>query len=171
MSLILRDPPALLSLAAGVAVAATATACGAPAVALKWPNDVWVDGAKVAGILVEGRPQEGWAVLGVGLNVAIAPDQFGPDLAGSATSLNLSAADVEPVLTRLLAELEQWIAEPDREVIAAVRARDALTGRPVRWTQGTGTAAGIDPDGRLIVHTADRSEVHLDAGEVHLELT
>ena len=37
---------------------------------IKWPNDVWIDGRKVAGILVEGRPQEGWAVLGVGLNVA-----------------------------------------------------------------------------------------------------
>ena len=36
---------------------------------IKWPNDVWVDGRKVAGILVEGRPQEGWAVLGIGLNV------------------------------------------------------------------------------------------------------
>src|ERR671926_466480 len=41
----------------------------APA-AIKWPNDVWIERRKVAGILVEGRPQEGWAVLGVGLNVA-----------------------------------------------------------------------------------------------------
>ena len=36
---------------------------------IKWPNDVWIDGRKVAGILVEARPQAGWAVLGIGLNV------------------------------------------------------------------------------------------------------
>jgi len=67
MSLVLRRPRRLLPLAAAVAVA---DASGAAA-AIKWPNDVLVDGRKVAGILAEGRPQEGWAVVGVGLNVAV----------------------------------------------------------------------------------------------------
>jgi BirA family biotin operon repressor/biotin-[acetyl-CoA-carboxylase] ligase len=176
MSLVLRDPPALLSLAAGVAVAATATAWAAPAeapaaVTLKWPNDVWLGGAKVAGILVEARPQEGWAVLGIGLNVAIAPAAFPPGITGAATSLGLGAGDVEAVLARLLAELEHWTVAPAAEVLAAFRARDALSGRPVRWADGAGRAAGIDAAGALIVATPDGAKVHLDAGEVHLELT
>ena len=49
--------------------------------AIKWPNDVWIDGRKVAGILVEGRPQEGWAVLGIGLNVSTR--EFPPELEGA----------------------------------------------------------------------------------------
>ena len=58
---------------------------------IKWPNDVWIDGRKVAGILVEGRPQEGWAVLGIGLNVST--ERFPDELAESATSLRLAGVD------------------------------------------------------------------------------
>ena len=47
---------------------------------LKWPNDVLVGGRKVAGILVEGRPQEGWAVVGIGLNVAVRGADFPAEL-------------------------------------------------------------------------------------------
>src|SRR3954467_1525943 len=70
MSLVLREWPRLLPLAAALAVAEVA----GEATTLKWPNDVLLDSRKVAGILVEGRPQEGWMVLGIGLNVALAPD-------------------------------------------------------------------------------------------------
>lgn len=73
-SLVVREPPQLLSLIAGVAVAATVdrvTPPSRPGAVIKWPNDVLVEGLKVAGILVEGRPQEGWAVLGIGLNVSV----------------------------------------------------------------------------------------------------
>ena len=55
--------------------------------AIKWPNDVWVDGRKLAGILIEARPQDGWAVIGVGLNLTIARDEFPPELRETATSL------------------------------------------------------------------------------------
>ena len=66
-SIVIRDPPRLLPLAAGVAVAERV---GVDA-QIKWPNDVLLDGRKLAGILVEGRLQERWAVLGIGLNVAV----------------------------------------------------------------------------------------------------
>ena len=56
---------------------------------VKWPNDVLVDGRKLAGILVEARPQDGWAVVGVGLNLTISPDEFPPT---SATRLFRSPA-------------------------------------------------------------------------------
>ncbi len=75
-SWVIRDPSPLLSLAAGVAVAELA----GEAALLKWPNDVLIDGRKLAGILVEGRPQEHWAVLGIGINVALGIDQLPEDL-------------------------------------------------------------------------------------------
>jgi BirA family transcriptional regulator, biotin operon repressor / biotin---[acetyl-CoA-carboxylase] ligase len=54
---------------------------------IKWPNDVLLDGRKLAGILIEARPQDDWAVIGVGLNIAIAPEEFPPELRARATSL------------------------------------------------------------------------------------
>jgi BirA family biotin operon repressor/biotin-[acetyl-CoA-carboxylase] ligase len=51
--------------------------------------------------------------------------------------------------------------------VAALRVRDALRDRPIRWEGGTGTAVGIDEDGRLLVAT-DTELLALDSGEVHL---
>ncbi len=166
-SVIVREPPRLLSLLAGVAVAETCEAFGAAAAALKWPNDVLIGGRKVAGILVEGRPQEGWAVVGVGVNVAVRVEELPPELADRAGSLELAPTDVDAVLARFLEGLERWLAASRDAVLDAVRARDALLGRPVSWAGGAGTGAGIDDDGRLLVQTAD-GLVALDAGEVHL---
>jgi BirA family biotin operon repressor/biotin-[acetyl-CoA-carboxylase] ligase len=162
-ALLLRDPPGLLPLAAGVAVGELV----GDAARIKWPNDVLVDGRKVAGILVEGRPQERWAVLGLGLNVAVREDDLPPELRGRAGTLGLSPADVEPTLARLLDELNRWLAAPPGDVLAALRERDALRGRHVRWAGGEGEAAGIDGDGRLVVATR-KGRVALDAGEAHL---
>jgi BirA family biotin operon repressor/biotin-[acetyl-CoA-carboxylase] ligase len=162
-SLVIRDPPRLLPLAAGVAVADVA---GARA-RVKWPNDVLVDGLKVAGILVEGRPQEGWAVLGIGLNVAVREEDFPVELAGRAGTLGLEPDAVEPTLERLLGSLQTWLPSAPDAVLDAVRGRDALLDRPVRWSGGEGRGAGIDAEGRLLVAT-DGGQIALDAGEVHL---
>ena len=169
MSLVLRDPGRLLALAAGAAVAEVAEAVavgGAPA-RVKWPNDVQLEGRKVAGILVEARPQDHWAVLGIGLNVAVVLDELPPSLRETAATLGREPADIEPVLARLLDALAGWLAAPADAVLEAVRARDALRGRPVRWYQGAGCAAGIDDRGRLVVDTGS-GIVRLEAGEVHL---
>lgn len=154
----------MLSLAAGAAVAEI---CGTAA-RVKWPNDVLIDGRKVAGILVEGRPQERWAVLGIGINVALKPEEFPEEVRERAGSLGLPEADVEPMLLRLGAALEHWLAVPSADVLAEIRTRDALLGQSVTWANGAGTAAGIDDSGRLIVRLADGGEELLDAGEVHL---
>ena len=162
-SVVVRDPPRLLPLAAGVAVAEAA----GPEAQLKWPNDVLIGGRKVAGILVEGRPQEGWAVVGVGINVAVRLDQLPAELHDRAGTLGLTPQDVEPTLERLMDSLERWCAAGSDRVLEAVRSRDALRGHRVRWAEGEGDAAGIDGEGRLIVVTAD-GQVGLEAGEVHL---
>jgi BirA family transcriptional regulator, biotin operon repressor / biotin---[acetyl-CoA-carboxylase] ligase len=55
--------------------------------AIKWPNDIWIDGRKLAGILIEAKPQDGWAVIGIGLNLTISPTEFPPELRDTAVSL------------------------------------------------------------------------------------
>ena len=163
MSLVLRVLDERLPLTAAVAL------CEALPVeaAIKWPNDVWIEGRKVAGILVEGRPQEGWAVLGVGVNVTT--ESFPAELAESATSLRLAGIDARPdaVLAALLSSLSGWLGAPPARVLEAWRSLDALKGERVRWTGGEGIADGIDDSGALRVETAS-GLVTLDAGEVHL---
>ena len=164
MSLVLRGEHELLPLAAGVAVA---RACG-DAARLKWPNDVLVDGRKVAGILAEARPQAGWAVLGIGVNVAVRLDELPPELHATAGTLGLGTGDVEAVLARLLGELDAVLALAPEALLAAYRERDALLGRAVGWAGGRGVAAGIDGGGRLLVDLDGGGQAPLDAGEVHL---
>lgn len=163
LSVVIRDPPRLLPLAAGVA---TAEVVG-PQARLKWPNDVVLGGRKVAGILIEGRPQELWAVLGIGLNVAVRTEDFPVELRRSAGGMGLEPDAIEPTLERLLDSLRHWIEADPGDILDGVRARDALLGLPVRWGGGQGEAAGVDSDGRLIVETGG-GRVTLEAGEVHL---
>ena len=164
LSLVVRQPHPLLPLSAAVAVAA---AIG-PDAQIKWPNDVLVAERKVAGILAEGRPQEGWAVLGIGVNVAVQVGDLPSELHGTAGTLGRGPEDVEPFLATLLAALEQALALAPADLLEAWRARDALAGRSVTWSGGTGTAAGVDGLGRLIVDRGDGTTALLDAGEVHL---
>jgi BirA family transcriptional regulator, biotin operon repressor / biotin---[acetyl-CoA-carboxylase] ligase len=192
MSLVLRDVAPLLPLMAAVAVCDVA----GPRARIKWPNDIVVDApsasaglAKLAGILVEGRPQEGWAVLGIGLNVAVRLDELPAELrpeaaaeraaAGAglpAATLGLAAADVEPMLARLLAALARRLAEPAQATLETWRAHDALRGREIAWgaadaadeRRSRGRAAGIDGSGRLVVALADGGRTTIGAGEVHL---
>ena len=158
MSLVLREFDPLLPLRAAVAVAETVGS-----EEIKWPNDVWIGGRKVAGILVEGRPAEGWAVLGVGVNVL--PADFPPEL--SAVALD-DGRSVEEVLAALLDSLGAWLVAADP--LPEWRRRDALQGQAMGWVGGTGgVAAGIDDSGVLLVDTTD-GRVAFQAGEVHLIL-
>jgi BirA family biotin operon repressor/biotin-[acetyl-CoA-carboxylase] ligase len=169
ISLVLRSPPPLLPLIAALAVCDVA---GEQA-QIKWPNDiVLVRGerlAKLAGILAEGRPQEGWAVLGIGVNVAVRVEDLPPELHETAATLERPASELEPTLLELLAALERRLAEPADAMLTAWRARDALHGRAVQWSGGRGVAGGIDGAGRLIVALEQGGQATLDAGEVHLD--
>jgi BirA family biotin operon repressor/biotin-[acetyl-CoA-carboxylase] ligase len=155
-SVILREFDDLLPLRAGLAVADLAGG----AARVKWPNDVLLDGRKVAGILVEARAPE-WAVVGIGVNVVSVP----PEVADIATSLERD--DVEGALSELLRALDRRVAQPPGDVLAAVRERDALLGQRVRWNGGEGVGAGIDASGALLVDTPGGT-VSLSSGEVHL---
>jgi len=192
MSLLLRSPPPLLPLLAAVAVCDvldTLKGTGAAAM-IKWPNDIVVleqaggespAPGKLAGILIEGRSREGWAVLGIGVNVAVRVEQLPAELRPRAASapgaggplpaatLGLPASQIEPLLQRLLCALELRLAQSAEQTLGAWRARDALRGREVSWSEGRGTAEGIDGSGRLVVALAGGGRTALSAGEVHLE--
>jgi BirA family biotin operon repressor/biotin-[acetyl-CoA-carboxylase] ligase len=167
-----EHPPAPLPLLAAVAVCDVA----GPSAQVKWPNDIVVrDGEglrKLAGILTEGRPQEGWAVLGIGVNVAVRLEDLPPDLRRTAASLGLTPHAIEPTLARLLAALERRLAAPAEATLDAWRKLDALCGREISWIDGekqqSGHANGVDHTGRLIVMTVDGSHATLNAGEVRI---
>ncbi len=183
LSLVLRGATRLLPLAAAVAVcdAVDAAPGERPPARIKWPNDVVMEHddrlAKLAGILIEARSQQGWAVLGIGVNVAVELDALPAELTGTAATLGLPARAIEPLLAALLEALERRLAEPAEDTLAAWTARDALAGRRIAWgppgepdarPEGTGVARGIDGDGRLVVALDDGGRTALGSGEVHL---
>lgn len=162
----------LLPLAVPLAVCEAAEAIAPVSCRVKWPNDVWVDGRKLAGVLIESRAgREGFAVIGVGLNVAVPDSAFPGELAGTATSLGAGRGpSVAAALAALNEALGEWVDAPAERVLAEYRARDALSGRPVAWEEGEGRAAGIDDSGHLLVEAGGGRRLALGAGEVHLRL-
>jgi BirA family biotin operon repressor/biotin-[acetyl-CoA-carboxylase] ligase len=165
----------MLPLAAALAVCAACERVAALRCAVKWPNDVWIDGRKVAGILIEGRPQEGWAVVGIGLNVDIGEEDLDPALRDRATSLRIATGrpiDRTEVLGALLAGLAEVRERSPESVLSELRERDALYGRRISWSTASerleGEAAGIDDQGRLVVFDETGRRHALEAGEVHL---
>jgi BirA family transcriptional regulator, biotin operon repressor / biotin---[acetyl-CoA-carboxylase] ligase len=164
LSLVLRGFDALLPLRAGLAVADVA----GEAARVKWPNDVWIDGLKVAGVLVEARPADGWAVLGIGVNVALDVRDLPPELHRTAGTLGRARTELEPTLAELLGALEAHLAQPADAIVDALRGRDALLDRPVAWSGGKGLGAGIDASGALRVRLADGTLIVRESGEVVL---
>ena len=176
LAILVRPPlpeAGLLSLRAGLIVADVVDELvGAPRAQLKWPNDVLIDSRKVAGILSEARwqgdtPQ--WLGLGVGINVANA---IPPELADRAIALQ----DVVPgarridVLDRLVPALLRLTTHDARLTefeVAAFAQRDWLRGRQIR-TPLAGRAAGIRPDGALLVDTGAGTTMVRDG---HVELS
>lgn len=174
MSLLLRHWPPLLPLAVAVAVC---DVVGGEAL-VKWPNDVVLAAgpgdrlAKMAGILIEGRPQDRWVVVGVGLNVAVDPDAAPPELEVPVASMGRTSAEVEGVLELLIDALERRLADSADEILAQWRSRDALYARRVSWESeagvAEGVAEGVDDGGRLLVAGQDGSVHALASGEVLL---
>ena len=168
MSLVLDATP-LLPLRTAVALA---RACG-PRATIKWPNDIQVDGLKVAGILCEAQVGSGQhsishVVVGIGVNVALQTEALPPELAGIAGSMGREPHEIEDFLAQLLRELEVALATGDHDLLDQWRERDALLGQHVAWHAGAGIADGIDESGRLLVRIDDGSTMALDAGEVTL---
>lgn len=154
-----------LPLVAGVACARALDSIGAPGVALKWPNDLLLAGAKLGGILVEAQADPRGptsVVIGVGINVRLSDDarraisQPAADLAG------VPYVSRSHALGRLLAALADALPRFEREGFAAFRAewaeRHAFQGARVRLIVDSGravegVAAGVAEDGALLLET------------------
>ncbi|NUS42227.1 MAG: biotin--[acetyl-CoA-carboxylase] ligase [Mycobacteriaceae bacterium] len=171
--------PVLAGLAAVDALAGTALVDAQ----LKWPNDVLIDGRKVAGILAEVVPSSQAdagslaVVVGIGLNVSLAEDELPVP---HATSLTLARAHVtdRTVLARALLDrlAEHWLRWRESgwsavELAALYRERCATIGARVRAELPggrvlTGTAAGVDESGRLVIRSDDGTTTEVAAGDV-----
>lgn len=175
-----------LPLAVAVAVARVIDAAGVPAVGIKWPNDLQVNGRKLAGILIEPRGEAGGAcrvVVGVGLNVSMSGAQAGAvtqpwiSLAEACAARGLDAPDRNTLAAALVSELTQalthFAAHGFAPFAAEWKRRDVLQCQPVRVEGAatlTGTARGIDADGGLIVETETGREI-VHAGDVSVRRT
>jgi BirA family biotin operon repressor/biotin-[acetyl-CoA-carboxylase] ligase len=129
---------------------------------LRWPNDVLVDGRKVAGILAEGVVGDDPAViLGIGINVHQTRKDWPPALRDRATSLAMLGAAVEreTVLEAVLACLEAGyhrLLTTGFESVREAWRRRGLLGEPVGTGAGEGgTAEDLDPEGGLLVRRPD----------------
>ncbi len=193
----LRLEHALLPLSVPLAVCEAIESLAPVECQVKWPNDVWIcerkalqgegeagiidvgssakpfaQGRKVAGVLIEAQPPE-WAVIGIGLNVAIDPGEFPDDLRQPATSLG-HGIGVEQALAAVCEALGAWVEAEQERVVAEFRERDALRGAHIRWqgsgegSEGEGVAGGIDERGNLIVATVKGERLSLGSGEVTL---
>ena len=147
-----------LSLAIGLAVAESLH----PTIGLKWPNDLWWQDRKLAGILVETAVAPAQTVrqvvIGVGLNIAPRPGE-GFSTPPAALQELLPGVDAPAALARILAPLVQAVRRFEQDgfapLVARFNARDVLARRPVRLSDGTeGVALGVGPSGALQVETA-----------------
>ncbi len=163
-----------VTLVAGLATAEVVEAATGISTKLKWPNDVIVEGRKVAGILAQVI--DGRVVLGVGLNVNQKARELPPATqtklpAGSLYTVDAQTRDRAPLLADLLFGLEQryetWREHELASLIPLVQTRDFLRGKRVAVDGKVGKAVGITNDGRLEVHI--RKTPHLlESGEVEL---
>lgn len=159
------------SLAAGLAVATAVREWGVPA-GVKWPNDVVLEGRKLAGVLAE-TSVPGLVAVGIGLNVTnpLPPD---PELAARTARLadHLPEITVEQVLDRVLVQLErQWslLSVLNGCPLSLAWAElDTTRGRRLRWSEEgvTGTAEGVDDTGALILRTDSGRLITAAVGEV-----
>jgi BirA family biotin operon repressor/biotin-[acetyl-CoA-carboxylase] ligase len=165
-----------LPLAVPTAVCAAIEAESVPA-RIKWPNDIWIDGRKTCGMLIDLDDAPGGFVAfpGIGINVNGDPTLI-PELRDTATSIRLAAGrhiDREALLARLCnhleAALESWDAE---QLSSEYRARSLVLGQRVTVSGHgavlTGIAAAVLDDGSLQVRRDDGSTESVNAGDVSL---
>jgi BirA family biotin operon repressor/biotin-[acetyl-CoA-carboxylase] ligase len=170
-----RLPAPLLTIAAGVAVAEGIQRATGLTTDLKWPNDVFVGGKKLAGLLAEASGTPAAVVLGFGINVM--PAAYPPDVAARATSLEGELGRLVDrgrllvaCVGRLAARYADLAAGRGDVVVDAWRDRATATfGRRVRGEAGgmpiEGVVEAVDAQGALVVRTVG-GPARVTSGEV-----
>lgn len=163
------------AVAHGILQFAERTGTAAPEIMLKWPNDLYASGRKLAGILVESSLGENsFAAAGIGLNVN--HSSFPPPLDATATSLRIRTGaplDRNALAAAILSSIDQSISlmqDHFDEILAWASGADYLRGRWVSATAGgeirEGHAQGLDSDGALLIRTAPGPVIRVTSGEV-----
>lgn len=171
------DPPAhLLAFVAGLAVLDTVRAIVPDTCArLKWPNDVHVDGAKLAGILLERRSNA--VVVGIGMNVAVVPDVAGRAVTslheqGGMAQIDAGAA-LDLLAPRFASRLDQWRTQGAATLLevwcdAAHKPGEAMAVQRGPDDRVEGVFDGLAADGALRLRCPDGRVETISAGDVHL---
>ncbi len=166
----------LVPLAAGIAAARAARDCGAEAL-LKWPNDVWVGGRKLGGILVEAHSSSSGVedmIVGCGMNVALQPPGLPVDLpATSLREVTGKPQDTIAVAARFLTQLRSAHDLLSRDPAALRVSWKELSlpwwGRPIEVRSGDSVVRGVlvdlDEGGGVILETAAHRRVTVVSGE------
>lgn len=176
---IVPDQVAVLTLVAGLAVAEMVIEDYGVAVQLKWPNDIWLNGKKLGGILAELHTEKGHVshvVVGLGLNVNATATDFSPEIAGTATSMHIATGkifSVKEMAENWCHHLEHCYREFMIDGFGGMQkeyeAVMALKGETVRidgvGPEVSGVVSGVDTQGRLLLQSADQT-ITIDAGEV-----
>jgi BirA family biotin operon repressor/biotin-[acetyl-CoA-carboxylase] ligase len=172
-----------LSLVAGVAAAEALETVAPGHIALKWPNDIWLDGRKAGGIIAEAvadRSQQlSCVLLGIGINVNLAVSDIPPDLRDKATSLRIATGrrcDRIELAAALFQRLEARYIEAEAArfdlIFPTYEKYLALVGKQVTVIEGSartsGTVAGIDREGALLLKTL-RGTQRILTGDVTIE--
>lgn len=175
------DPSALtvMPLVAGVAVAQALQHYNLTP-KIKWPNDIWLDGRKVAGILCQLlTDQNGCPSLIVGIGLNVNQKTFPPDIAHIATSMAQVAEHpfnptyvLEQLLETFRTNYYLWLHHGASYLLDKFIGYDALHHATITVEQGsrtyTGIAQGINPDGTLRLQLPNGTLMAIDSGEAHL---
>lgn len=147
---------------------------------IKWPNDIYIEGKKVTGILIENyfdpasTGKSGFAVLGIGVNVN--QEQFPAEIEHTAASLRMAAGhplDRQKIAAAILQTLDRLYPQLEHDfesILASAEARSFLKGKWIQARAGEeliqGEATRLDMDGALVLRLADGSERTISTGEV-----
>jgi BirA family biotin operon repressor/biotin-[acetyl-CoA-carboxylase] ligase len=175
VSILLRPDLAVAEAGQLTILSSVATADAVQAVAgfrpqIKWPNDLLMEGRKLAGLLLETERKGArlaFAVVGIGINVGQVKDDFSPEVRGLATSLRLATGEAyrrADVLVALLQAFERRLNQPFTEVREAWEASSLTLGQRVSLTTARGVkhgqAVGLDESGALLLR-GDSGEVEV----------
>lgn len=174
LSLVVRDIPlhvlTLVPLVAGLGVR-RAIREQAPSldVRLKWPNDLWLNGAKLGGILCEAvhGASSNYGIIGIGVNCAKRPSLSGVPTA-DLFAAGITSDELRPrVIAQVLERIKALSSGESAQVLSEYEdAAQFPPGTLVQWSNGAGTVLGLGPQGQLVVRTPDGSTRDLVAEDV-----
>ncbi|MEN6386499.1 MAG: biotin--[acetyl-CoA-carboxylase] ligase, partial [Phycisphaerales bacterium] len=155
-----RINPDMMALAIAVAAAQAIGKCGKSEPQIKWPNDIFINDKKIAGILIEKKLN--YYIIGIGINCHQQETDFPQELLPIATSIDIETTaicDRNLIVKRLIVEIEHAlqiaIENPD-EIVESWQQRSMLTGKRItiehNGNQFTGICLGVEPSQGLILH-------------------